>query len=381
VADLRVAIVGGGIGGLTTAVALARAGIGADVYEQAPELGEVGAGMGLWPNAMRAFATLGLAEAVLSLAGGPIGLGLRRPDGRWQMRRSADEVQARWGAAFACVHRAELHALLVNSLDHATIHLGARCTGFDQHDGGVRVHFDGAPDVQADVLVGADGVHSVVRSALSSPARLRYRGYTNWRGTTRPGSVALVSEGMDTWGRGGHFGLQPTSGERILWYAGLNAGEGETDGEHTRDRLLAAFGDWHEPIAAVIDATPQANLIRNDIYDAWPSRTWTRGPVALVGDAIHPMTPDLGQGACQAIVDATTLAACLAETSDVPRALAAYQGRRRRTAAIATLFSRHWGGAAQWDGRFKCALRDTAMRTMPLSLQLRQLDLVIERPA
>ena len=284
-ADLRVAIVGGGIGGLTTAVALARAGISADVYEQAPELAEVGAGMGLWPNAMRAFGTLGLAEAVLSLAGGPIGLGLRRPDGRWQMRRSADEVQARWGAAFACVHRAELHALLVNSLDHATIHLGARCTGFDQHDGGVRVHFDGAPDVQADVLVGADGVHSVVRSALSSPARLRYRGYTNWRGTTRPGSVALVSEGMDTWGRGGHFGLQPTSGERILWYAGLNAGEGETDGEHTRDRLLAAFGDWHEPIAAVIDATPQANLIRNDIYDAWPRRATCLAPSPLTKGA------------------------------------------------------------------------------------------------
>lgn len=380
-ADLRVAIVGGGIGGLTTAVGLARAGISADVYEQAPELGEVGAGMGLWPNAMRAFGTLGLAEGVLSLAGGPIGLGLRRPDGRWHMRQSAEEVQARWGAAFACVHRAELHALLVDSLDHATIHLGARCTGFEQHGGGVRVHFDGARDVEADVLVGADGVHSVVRSRLSSPARLRYRGYANWRGATWPGSVPLVSEGMDTWGRGGHFGLQPTSGERILWYAGLNASEGETDGEHTRDRLLAAFGDWHEPIAAVIDATPEAALIRNDIYDAWPSRTWSRGAVALVGDAIHPMTPDLGQGACQAIVDATSLADCLAEMRDVPRALAAYQRRRQRTAAIATLFSRYWGGAAQWDGRFPCALRDTTMRTMPLSLQLRQLDLVIERHA
>ena len=89
-------------------------------------------------------------------------------------------------------------------------------------------------------------------------------------------------------------------------------------GEHTRDRLLAAFGDWHEPIAAVIDATPEAALIRNDIYDAWPSRTWSRGAVALVGDAIHPMTPDLGQGACQAIVDATSLADCLAEMRDVP---------------------------------------------------------------
>ncbi len=379
--DLRVAIVGGGIGGLTTAVALAQAGISADVYEQAPELGEVGAGMGLWPNAMRAFGTLGLAESVLSLAGGPIGLGLRHPDGRWHMRQSTEEVQARWGGAFTCVHRAELHALLVGSLDHATIHLGARCTGFEQHGGGVRVHLDGAGDVQADVLIGADGVHSVVRSRLSGPARLRYRGYTNWRGATRPGSVPLVSEGMDTWGRGGHFGLQPTSGERILWYAGLNASEGETDSEHTRDRLFAAFGDWHDPIAAVIDATPDAALIRNDIYDAWPSRTWSHGAVALVGDAIHPMTPDLGQGACQAIVDATSIADCLAEARDVPHALAAYQRRRQRTAAIATLFSRYWGGAAQWDGRFTCALRDTMMRTMPLSLQLRQLDLIVERHA
>jgi len=382
VADLRVAIVGGGIGGLTTAVALARAGISADVYEQAPELAEVGAGMGLWPNAMRAFGTLGLAEAVLSLAGGPIGLGLRRPDGRWQMRRSADEVQARWGAAFACVHRAELHALLVNSLDHATIHLGARCTGFDQHDGGVRVHFDGAPDVQADVLVGADGVHSVVRSALSSPARLRYRGYTNWRGTTRPGSVALVSEGMDTWGRGGHFGLQPTSGERILWYAGLNADEGEADDDHTRKRLLDVFGHWHAPIPAVIEATPSQSVIRNDIYDCWPSRQWNRGSTVLVGDAIHPMTPDLGQGACQAIVDGTVLAACLSENQHVATSLDTYRRSRCRNAAVAMLFSRIWGGSSQSDGRLACAARDRLVRAMPLSLQLRQLDLVVEkRPA
>jgi 2-polyprenyl-6-methoxyphenol hydroxylase-like FAD-dependent oxidoreductase len=375
-------VVGGGIGGLTTAVALRRVGIGVEVFEQAPALGEVGAGMGLWPNALREFGTLGLGDAVLALAGGPIGIGLRAADGRWHMRQSADEVLARWGAAFACVHRAELHALLVAQLDPATIHLGARCLGFEQRGAeGVAVRFEDGREVQADVLVGADGVHSILRTTMSGRARLRYRGYANWRGSTTPGSVPRLSEGMDTWGRGGHFGLQPTSGERILWYCGLNTAAGETDGPDARARLLEAFGGWHEPIRAVIEATPDSALLRNDIYDCWPSRTWNRGAVALVGDAIHPMTPDLGQGACQAIVDAAALAACLAEISDVPRALHAYRRRRARTAALAMLFSRYWGGAAQWDGRLTCALRDAMMAAMPLSLQLRQLDLVLQRPA
>jgi hypothetical protein len=162
---------------------------------------------------------------------------------------------------------------------------------------------------------------------------------------------------MDTWGRGGHFGLQPTSGDRILWYAGRNAEAGGKDDEHIRRELLELFGRWHDPIPAVIEATPEASLVR------------------------HPMTPDLGQGACQAIIDGAVLASCLSGAADVPLALYMYRRSRYRNAGIAVLFSRVWGGAAQWEGRLTCAVRDNLVRAMPFSLQLRQLDLVIQKPA
>lgn len=376
---LKVVIVGCGIGGATTAVALKASGMDVQLYEQADELCEVGAGVGLWANALRALEAFGMSEKVLSLSGGPVGTGVRRPDGQWLLRLPRAAMESRWGGGFISVHRAELHALLVAGLDPATIHLGVRCTGFEQENGRVQVRFDNGDEIEADVLVGADGVHSVVRAGLSSPARLRYRGYTNWRGVTPAGSVPLVTEGMDTWGRGGHFGLQPTSGDRILWYAGRNADEGGRDDDHIHQQLLEMFGDWHDPIPAVIEATPKESLVRNDIYDCWPSREWNRGSIVLVGDAIHPMTPDLGQGACQAIVDGTTLAACLLEDKDVPLALHAYRRSRYRNAAIAMFFSRIWGGAGQLEGRRACAIRDRLVKAMPLSLQLRQLDLVIQK--
>jgi 2-polyprenyl-6-methoxyphenol hydroxylase-like FAD-dependent oxidoreductase len=144
-------------------------------------------------------------------------------------------------------------------------------------------------------------------------------------------------------------------------------------------RLRNLFGGWHDPIPAVIEVTAEEAIVRNDIYDRWPARTWTRGRVALIGDAIHPMTPDLAQGACQAIVDAATLADCLAEAGDPRAALREYQRRRWRNAARTTLLARGSGRLGQWDGRLTCAARNALLRAMPLSLQLRQLDLVIGR--
>jgi 2-polyprenyl-6-methoxyphenol hydroxylase-like FAD-dependent oxidoreductase len=141
--------------------------------------------------------------------------------------------------------------------------------------------------------------------------------------------------------------------------------------------LRNVFRAWHDPIPAIIQATPETTLIRNDVYDRWPARAWGRGRVALVGDAIHPMTPDLAQGACQAIVDATTLAACLAASRDTRAALREYQQRRWRNAATTTLIARNTGAMGQWEGRITCAARDAMMRAMPLSLQLRQLDVIL----
>jgi 2-polyprenyl-6-methoxyphenol hydroxylase-like FAD-dependent oxidoreductase len=378
--DAKIVIIGGGIGGLTAAIALGRQGIAAEVYEQAPALKEVGAGVGLWPNAMAAFEQIGLSDQVARLGVRVDRQGLTRPDGTWLLRLPAELMAQRWGAGFVVVHRAELQQLLAAELDPAVIHLGARFAGFEYGGRAVIARFADGREVQADVLVGADGVHSAVRAALFGPAPLRYRGYTAVRALTPAGSVRVPRDSWEIWGRGARFGLGPTSGDRVIWWATWNAAAGGKDGGGTRALLREHFGTWHDPIPAIIEATPEAALIRNDIFDRWPTRTWSRGPVVLLGDAIHPMTPDLAQGACQAIVDATTLASCLAASSDASDAMAAlraYQRRRWRIAAATTLIARQIGAMGQWKGRATCAARDVLMRTTPLSVQLRPLDLVL----
>jgi 2-polyprenyl-6-methoxyphenol hydroxylase-like FAD-dependent oxidoreductase len=163
----KIAIIGGGIGGLTAAVALARRGLAAEVFEQAPALEEVGSGVGLWPNAMAALEPIGLSGKVAQLAV-PVGRqGVRRPDGSWLMYIPEGVMAKRWGAGFVIVHRAELQQLLAAELDPAVIHLGARCTGFEDSGQAVIARFADGRQVQADVLVGADGVHSVVRGAVA----------------------------------------------------------------------------------------------------------------------------------------------------------------------------------------------------------------------
>ncbi len=373
----KIVIIGGGIGGLTAAVALARRGLAAEVYEQAPVLEEIGAGVGLWSNALAALDSIGLSGKVTQLAVEVARQGIRRSDGAWLMCIRAEVMAARWGAGLVLVHRAELQQLLAAELDPASIHLGARCTGVEANGESAIARFADGREAQADVLVGADGVHSVVRACLFGPGSLRHRGYTCVRSITPAGSVPLPRDGAETWGRGARFGLGPTGGERIIWYATWNARAGADDVSDTAERLRAIFGSWHDPIPAIIEATPKTALIRTDIYDRQPTRTWARGQVALIGDAIHPMTPDLAQGACQAIVDATTLADCLAGSSDARAALREYQQRRWRNAAATTLMARNSGTIGRWKGGVACAARDAVLRATPPALQLRQLDLVL----
>ena len=335
--------------------------------------------MGLWANAFRALESIGLAEEVLRIAGGYTGGGLKRPDGRWLVYQRKEVLLDRWGSAMATTHRAELQQLLAAQIDPAAIHLGACCTGFKYAADGVAVQFEDGREVRAGLLVGADGVHSVIRSQLFGNAPLRYRGYTAIRAITPAGTVPLPDEASETWGRGCRFGLAPTSGERLTWFATWNAQAGG-DAGCTRQDLLRRFGDWHEPIRRVIEATPADSIVRTDIRDRWPARTWTRERVALIGDAIHPMTPDLGQGACQGIADAVTLATCVAQANDLRAALTGYQRQRWRNAAITTMMARTMGATAQRHGRLTCTARNAIVAALPLPVMLRQLDLVVGRP-
>jgi FAD-dependent urate hydroxylase len=363
-----VIIIGAGIGGLAAALALKRAGIEARIFERADILGEVGAGLTLWANAVKALRKLGLEELTTSafnLADGDIY--------SWQGTRlsslSARKLQQRFGATNLAIHRADLQAALLAAVGPETLVLDCQCSGFEQDKNGVTVHFASGQQVRGRALIGADGIHSTIRAQLFGQHKPRYAGYTAWRGVTVPPPVEMrVGE---YWGQGMRFGLVPLIQGRYYWFATRNAREGEQEHQAGRKHEVhALFAHWYDSIPAIIEATPASAILRNDIYDRPPLAHWTQKRVTLLGDAAHPMTPNLGQGACQALEDALVLAHCLEQTANVNLALQLYQSRRiPRTTRIV---NRSWniGRVGQWKNPLACQLRDIGLKWLPSSLQI-----------
>jgi 2-polyprenyl-6-methoxyphenol hydroxylase-like FAD-dependent oxidoreductase len=366
-------IVGGGIGGLAAAIALRRAGIRATVYERADELRAVGAGLALWANAVRALGRLGLGDAVRAIGVPEASAAIHSWRGQTLIPMSSRDMERRLGEVSIVVHRADLQAILQGALDGDAVRLGARCTSFAQDEGGVTALFADGATARGDLLIGADGLHSAVRAQLFGAAPPRYAGYTAWRAVA-PFDHARLTPG-ETMGRGARFGMAPVSGGRAYWYATLNTPAGGRDPEGGRKRaLLEIFRGWHAPIEALIEATDEATILRNDIYDRVPLPYWSVGRVTLLGDAAHPMTPNLGQGACQALEDAVVLADALKQGGDIAAALRAYQSRRiDRTAALVRQ-ARQIGGVGQWSNPLACRLRDVLMKYIVARVQDRQLE-------
>jgi 2-polyprenyl-6-methoxyphenol hydroxylase-like FAD-dependent oxidoreductase len=239
---------------------------------------------------------------------------------------------------------------------------------FSQDGDRVSLRFSEGDDAVGDVLVGADGLNSVVRGELHGHAAPVYRGYVIWRGILDKAYAGHENgQGSETLGHGLRFGLFGTGADRSYWYACESAPEGSPDDPRgTAARLYDRFGAWPQPIASVISAIDGTTILRNDAYDRPPLRRWGKGRVTLLGDAAHPTTPNLGQGACLALEDALVLARCLAgEPGDEAEALRCYEAlRRRRTAAI-VLHSRWLGAMGQWRGPIAVPVRNTLGRLTP----------------
>ena len=224
-----------------------------------------------------------------------------------------------------------------------------------------------------DILIGADGIKSVIRRQLFGPKKLRYAGYTVWRGVTE--FKLKESVGLTSMGHGAQFGLFPMTRKRVYWFASANAPEGEQDWIIGRKReLLERFGNWHKPIKAIIETTHESSILRNDIYDQEPMSRWSDERVTLLGDAAHPATPNLGQGACQAIEDAVVLAKCLGESSEFTLALKAYESRRLQRTSSITLQSRRIGQMGRWRNPIMCWFRNQLIKSIPEHVRLRQLS-------
>jgi 2-polyprenyl-6-methoxyphenol hydroxylase-like FAD-dependent oxidoreductase len=362
---VRVIVVGGGIAGLSAAIGLRRSGHEVIVLERAPRIDPIGAGLTLFGNGMSALDRLGMRNAVAAQGAPAKRSAILTWEGRVLSQVPRDLLEGT-----IAVHRADLQHELAAAAGE--VRLGAEIAAVEQHDDGVVARGADGREESGDLLIGADGLRSVIRSAIAD-ARARYAGYTAWRGVSPlPVEAGRLTE---SWGVGERFGLVDIGRGRTYWFATKNAPEGGPDEPGGKKaEILRRFSGWHEPIAAIADSAEEGAILRNDVYYLEPLPRWSEGRVVLVGDAAHATTPGVGQGAAQAIEDAVVLADRLARSGDLAAALGEYESIRRPRAEAVLKLSRRADRAAQLASPLGWRLRNAVVRRSPERAQRRQLE-------
>ena len=342
---LKITIVGGGIGGLFAANALIAKGLEVSVYEQAPELGEIGAGFFLTPNSVRQLQRVGLGSEVEKF-GALVGQGSQylRHDGTPIAPVQTEDANG-WNATYG-MHRADMIELLAGGLPDGVVHCGYFGTDFEQDDDKARVTFSSGEQIESDVVIAADGIHSELRPHVYPPSTPVFHGVISYRGLVH--SDKVPGWPMDRWqmwaGPSKHFMVFPVRHGEMINYVGFVPADEEMEESWSApgdpDTLRAEFEGWDPRIGTVLAQVDET--FRWALYDREPMPTWTIGRLALLGDAAHPMLPHLGQGANQAMEDGMALSIFLSEadTTDVPTALDAFEQLRRERVSEIVLGAR-----------------------------------------
>jgi len=357
----RAVVIGAGIGGLAAAASLHSVGWDVIVCERAPVVEAAGAGLALAPNGLRALDTIGVGDAVRAHAVSQE-MGIRSPDGRWLLRsRTEQMVMSRFGDPVILLPRAQVIEALLSCVPGPALALSTEVTSVVPGGSAAARVVTTAGELDAELVVAADGIGSATRAALfPGHPGLRYAGFTTWRLLTGQATSPLPM--AETWGRGTVFGVMPLCDGRVYCYAAAPAAQGARSGDELAE-LVRLFGTWHEPIPGLLARAEPSAVLRHDVAElATPLPCFHHGRVALLGDAAHPMAPNLGQGACQALEDAVVLSrlAAGAGTDDLPAVLASYTATRLPRTTDVVRWSHRAARMTTWTARPAVAARNTA---------------------
>lgn len=369
---MKATIVGAGIAGLTTAIALQQKGIEVEIFEAAPQIQPVGAGLALAANAMQAFYKLGIADAIIAKGRKLPSFSFYNHRGKLLNTTNSIELGKKYGIDNFTIHRAALHSALLEQLGEIPVHLSKRAVGFTQNGNLITLQFTDGTSHITQCLIVADGINSPIRKQLLPTSQPRYAGYVCWRAVIDSKGFDW-SETSETFGPMGRFGITPLADNLLYWYACTNAPK---DSKHYAnyniEDLRKHFAGYHHPIKEILDRTENTSLIYGPILDLAPLDRFAFGNILLIGDAAHATTPNLGQGACQAIEDAVVLANEMAKTTVHQNAFVNFEQRRLDRTRYITLQSRKVGEVAQWQNPVLGWVRDRIMKNMPKSTKDKQ---------
>ncbi len=379
---MKYTIVGAGIGGLATALAFERKGIDYHIFEKAPELSKVGAGIWLAPNALQVLERLGVLEEIKEKGNAIDRITLAKADLSPLSDNFQEHVKRAFGYSTIAIHRAELQKLLFKKIPAEKVSLGKGFTSFSElKDKSLQLTFDDRTEFFTEFMIAADGIHSSVRKQLFPQSKIRFSGQTCWRGVADTElEQEFVHRGMELWGDRIRFGISKIAKGKVYWFAVATDQANQKDERNLiKQKLLKMFARFHPLVGRLITATSEVTILRNDINDLEPLQQWHKGHICLIGDAGHATTPNMGQGGAQAIEDAYYLSHMIHAYPDQNPFLLFQQKRQRKVNAIV---KQSWttGKMAHWS--YGQHLRDFLLKHIPKTIVEKKIMEVyqIEKP-
>jgi len=371
-------IIGGGIAGLTAAIALAQKGIQTTIFEAAPEVKPVGAGIVLAANAMQAYRRLAIDSDIIPLGKQLSGFDILSSSGKLITRTDTSFLSVDDAPDNFTIHRAVLHNVLLSKIPASSIHTNKRLKSFEQKEKEIILHFEDGTSHVTNYLIAADGIHSPVRKQLVPESVHRYAGYTCWRAVVNTAQFNEAGS-SETWGAKGRFGIAPLAGDKVYWFACINAPQNDAKMRSLKVAdLQREFASYHQDIQTLLNQTSDDALIWSDIIDIRPLQHFAFNNIVLIGDAAHATTPNMGQGACQAIEDAIVLADELSRHTTPQEAFKFFE--KRRLARTRDITNTSWvlGRMAQMENGLLCRLRNAFLRALPEKIKQAQVKKVLK---